>query len=72
MKVLWGLRENLTVADAVSTLLSDPIMARMIGFTEALWRDTMLTSRPMTSTPESLQVRGPFSSSIKPSGRTAA
>ena len=45
-------------------------MARMAVFSEAGWVETTEMSRPMTSTPESLQERGPFSSGMKPSGRT--
>lgn len=48
---------------------SEPTIERIDGLSEAGWVETTLTSRPMTSTPDSLQIIGPLSSGTKPSGR---
>ena len=49
--------------------LIDVFVYRIEKFSEASFIDTMLMSRPITSTPPIAQQREPFSDSRKPSGR---
>ncbi len=66
---MWGFSEKRTRAKASSGRSSALMMARIWALALLSWRQTTLTSRPMTSTPERAQVNGPFSSGMKPSGR---
>ena len=67
--VLSSVPSSATGYNAGDTVL---VNSTFYTLTNGSWVQTTLISRPITSTAVSLQVKGPFSSSSKPSGRMAA